>query len=163
MSNIYDTERFFNKYKNMPRSKYGLSAAGEWHQLKPLLGDLSGKKILDIGCGFGWHCKYASDNNAENIIGIDISKKMLDIAKRENSAYNIQYLNMSMNEMRFSNNSFDLIFSSLAIHYIEDYQSLVDKMYNMLKKEGSIVISVEHPSFTAEGSQEWIYCICQLK
>lgn len=53
MSNIYDNKEFFNAYADMPRSRGGLDAAGEWHQLKPLFPDLNGKAVLDIGCGYG--------------------------------------------------------------------------------------------------------------
>lgn len=53
MNNLYDDEQFFKAYANMPRSKEGLNAAGEWHQLQPLFPDLKGKTVLDLGCGYG--------------------------------------------------------------------------------------------------------------
>ena len=55
MRNIYDNSEFFAAYAEMGRSKYGLKAAGEWHQLQPLFPKLQGKKVLDLGCGYGWH------------------------------------------------------------------------------------------------------------
>ena len=53
MNNLYDDEQFCKAYANMPRSKEGLNAAGEWHQLQPLFPDLKGKTVLDLGCGYG--------------------------------------------------------------------------------------------------------------
>lgn len=53
MKNIYDDYAFFEAYANMPRSRGGLASAGEWHQLQPLFPDLKGKKVLDLGCGYG--------------------------------------------------------------------------------------------------------------
>lgn len=53
MNNEYDNKNFFDEYAKMPRSREGLSAAGEWHQLKPLFPSVKGKKILDLGCGYG--------------------------------------------------------------------------------------------------------------
>ena len=47
MNNEYDNQNFFDEYAKMPRSREGLSAAGEWHQLKPLFPSVKGKKILD--------------------------------------------------------------------------------------------------------------------
>ncbi len=44
MSNLYDEESFFHQYAQMLRSREGLSAAGEWHRLKPLIPQFSGKK-----------------------------------------------------------------------------------------------------------------------
>ena len=52
--NKYDDSVFFEQYSHMPRSEQGLSAAGEWPALKALLPELAGKRVLDLGCGFGW-------------------------------------------------------------------------------------------------------------
>ena len=62
MRNIYDNSEFFAAYAEMGRSKDGLKAAGEWHQLQPLFPKLQGKKVLDLGCGYGWHCFLNSLN-----------------------------------------------------------------------------------------------------
>ena len=53
--NKYDDPTFFGKYSQMPRSKEGLAAAGEWHVLRRMLPPFEGKRVLDLGCGFGWH------------------------------------------------------------------------------------------------------------
>ena len=52
--NKYDDDVFFNKYKEMNRSVQGLEGAGEWSQLKQLLPDFEGKRVLDLGCGYGY-------------------------------------------------------------------------------------------------------------
>lgn len=57
--NKYDDEKFFSQYSRMSRSVDGLKGAGEWHVLKTMLPDFKGKRVLDLGCGFGWHCVYA--------------------------------------------------------------------------------------------------------
>ena len=64
MNNEYDNENFFQEYAKMPRSKDGLCSAGEWHQLKPLFPSLQEKNVLDLGCGYGWHCKFAAEQGA---------------------------------------------------------------------------------------------------
>ena len=68
--NNYDNPAFFGQYVRFPRSVQGLSAAGEWHELERLLPGFSGKRVLDLGCGFGWHCRYASDHGATAVIGV---------------------------------------------------------------------------------------------
>ncbi|SFO23944.1 Methyltransferase domain-containing protein [Paenimyroides ummariense] len=79
--NKYDEVSFFEQYGKMNRSLNGLDAAGEWHVLKEMLPNFDGKKVLDLGCGYGWHCRYAIENGAISVIGIDISEKMLEKAK----------------------------------------------------------------------------------
>ena len=84
MRNEYENEAFFQQYAQMSRSREGLSAAGEWHQLKPLFPPLEGKSVLDMGCGYGWHCKFAAEQGARQVLGIDLSSKMIEEAKRRN-------------------------------------------------------------------------------
>lgn len=155
--NKYDDKTFFDKYSEMSRSKLGLKGAGEWHELRKLLTDFDGKSVLDLGCGYGWHCKYASDSGAKNVLGIDISSMMLDKAKTLNTAPNIEYLKSTMEDYTYPDQAFDFVISSLAIHYIADYKKLVLDVHNTLKIGGKFVFSVEHPVFTAEGSEDWRY------
>lgn len=71
MNNEYDNEVFFSEYAKMSRSREGLSAAGEWSQLKPCFPPLQGKTVLDLGCGYGWHCMYAAEQGAARVLGLD--------------------------------------------------------------------------------------------
>lgn len=155
--NKYDDEAFFLKYSEMARSKNGLKGAGEWSELQKLLPDFQDKAVLDLGCGYGWHCKYAAEHGAASVLGIDISQKMLETAARRNSHKKIQYQHIAMEDFRMQPEAFDIIISSLAFHYIRDFEALVSQISLWLKKGGSLVFSVEHPVFTAYGSQDWYY------
>lgn len=155
--NRYDDEEFFNRYGKMTRSIKGLEGAGEWYIFRNILPDLKDKKVLDLGCGYGWHSKYAVENGAAYVLAIDISKKMLEKAREINSDERIEYRNISMEDLKLEDNSFDLVISSLSMHYVEDYTSLIKRIYNCLKKGGDFVYSVEHPIFTSYGNQDWYY------
>jgi ubiquinone/menaquinone biosynthesis C-methylase UbiE len=89
--NKYDDEKFFSQYSRMSRSVDGLKGAGEWHVLKTMLPDFNGKRVLDLGCGFGWHCVYAVEQGAVSALGIDLSEKMLEEARKRNSSPKIAY------------------------------------------------------------------------
>lgn len=155
--NKYDDDTFFEKYSQMPRSVEGLRGAGEWHALRRMLPDFQGKRVLDLGCGFGWHCAYAAEHGAASVLGIDLSRKMLEGARRRCAAPQITYRCMPIEEIDFPPESFDTVLSSLAFHYVEDFGALCRKVAACLAPGGDFVFSVEHPVFTAYGSQDWIY------
>ncbi len=155
--NKYDNEIFFEKYSEMNRSKEGLKGAGEWSELKKVLPDFNGKTVLDLGCGYGWHCKYAVDNGASYVLGTDISHKMLKKAKELNDSSKIRYLCSAMEDLDFPDEKFDVIISSLAFHYVRDFEPLMKKISRWTKRGGYFVFSVEHPVFTAKGDQDWYY------
>ncbi len=155
--NKYDEKAFFDKYASMYRSQKGLDGAGEWAEVRKLFPPLEGKRMLDLGCGYGWHSVYASDNKAASIVAVDISSRMLEKAKRINFRDNITYIKAALEDFTAEEESFDFVFSSLVLHYVEDYLSLVKRVYSLLKFGGTFLFSVEHPVFTAEGSQEWLY------
>lgn len=155
--NKYDDIKFFEKYSQMARSTKGLAGAGEWWQLKELLPNLENKKMLDLGCGFGWHCIYAMENGAEKVVGVDISTKMLEKAKAQTPYKNVEYICSAIEDLTFSENTFDIVLSSLTFHYIKDFNEVVKNIHKFLKDGGDFVFSVEHPIFTAQGKQDWNY------
>ncbi|WP_417852438.1 class I SAM-dependent methyltransferase [Weissella viridescens] len=154
---IYDEETFFDAYSQMQRSVEGLAGAGEWETLASILPDFEGKGVLDIGCGYGWHCQYCAEHGAASVIGIDPAQRMLDVAQSKNHYPDIvQYELGDAESIKFTDGQFDVILSSLALHYVADYDQLVQKMYRMLKPQGQLIFTVEHPLFTAEGSEDWV-------
>ena len=164
--NKYNDEIFFNKYSEMERSKFGLNAAGEWESLKNILPSFENKNILDLGCGYGWHLIYAAQNKANLAVGCDISDKMFDVAREKTKNINNIRLILSsienINENIKSNEElkdikFDIVLSSLALHYVYDFGSVVKTVKGLLKDDGYFVFSAEHPIFTAYGSQDWLY------
>lgn len=155
--NKYDDGQFFEKYRGFPRSVEGLSAAGEWNELKNMLPDFGGKRVLDIGCGFGWHCIYAAENGASTVFGIDISEKMLAGAREKTASPVVEYRRMAMEDIAFAPDSFDVVISSLAFHYTPDFGEICNRIARCLASGGSFVFSVEHPVFTAHGTQDWNY------
>lgn len=155
--NKYDNEIFFQKYSQMLRSQKGLQGAGEWSELQKILPDFDGKRVLDLGCGYGWHCKYAAENKALSVLGTDISQKMIQTAQSINPAPQIDYQCIAMEDLRFPDYTFDVVLSSLAFHYIKDFKPLVANIARWIKPGGNFVFSVEHPVFTSYGTQDWYY------
>ena len=153
--NKYDDPVFFEKYAQMNRSRLGLQGVGEWKTLEPMLPDFAGRDVLDLGCGYGWHCAYAAEHGARSVLGLDISGKMLEVARGHHAASVIEYRRMAMEDADFADGSFDVVLSSLAFHYVADFGALVRKIVRWLRPGGDFVFSCEHPVFTAEGPQDW--------
>lgn len=157
MHNEYEDEKFFDEYAKMARSKEGLSGAGEWHQLKYLFPPLEGKSVLDLGCGYGWHCRFCVESGAEQVLGIDLSQKMIEEAGRRNSDSRIEYRVCGIEEYEYPENAWDCVVSNLALHYIEDIEQVFRKVCGTLKPGGTFLLNIEHPVFTAGVGQDWIY------
>ena len=104
----------------MPRSIDGLKSAGEWEVFRTHLPELSGKKILDLGCGYGWHGQYAIEQGAEAVVGIDLSEKMLNKARELTTGRNVTFEQCAIEDFDAVDGSFDVVFSSRALHYVED-------------------------------------------
>lgn len=157
MNNEYDNPVFFDQYAQMPRSREGLSAAGEWSQLRPLFPVIQGKHVLDLGCGYGWHCRFAAEQGAERILGIDLSSRMIEEAKKRNNGDRITYRVCGIEEYEYPENKWDLVVSNLALHYIENLEEVFWRIHRTLKSGGRFLLNIEHPVFTAGVSQDWVY------
>lgn len=153
--NIYDDLTFFENYGKMRRSTEGLNAAGEWYILRNMLPDLKQKTVLDLGCGYGWHCIYAKQQGAEKVIGIDLSKNMIDKAKQNSKGLSIEYKQVAIEDFDMKSEKFDVVISSLAFHYLKDLAAVFKKVHQTLKIGGSFVFTMEHPVFTAKAEQDW--------
>ena len=155
--NPYDDPIFFKKYARMYRSLHGLRGAGEWPMLQKLLPDFTGRKVLDLGCGYGWHCQYAVEHGAAEVVGVDSSRRMLSRARELHTDERIAYRLAAMESLDFPAASFHVVLSSLAFHYVADFPALVGRIAQWLRPGGSFVFSVEHPVFTSYGTQDWWY------
>lgn len=153
--NKYDDSEFFAKYSEMPRSVSGLEKAQEWHAFCALLPDLRGKRVLDLGCGFGWHCRYVREQCAQSVVGIDLSENMLGRARQATSDPSIEYRRSAIEDVELPDDAFDLVISSLALHYVEQFDLVCRKINRWLAAGGMFVFSVEHPVFTAMAAQKW--------
>ena len=157
MENIYDNQTFFDAYAQMSRSRDGLAGAGEWRQFRDLFPDMSGMRVLDLGCGYGWHCKYAAERGAASVLGIDLSEKMIARAREINGDERITYRICGLEEYEYPEEEYDCVVSNLALHYIEDLDAVYQKIHRTLKPGGIFLLNIEHPVFTAGVNEDWIY------
>lgn len=163
--NIYDDDAFRAGYRGLPRSQRGLAGAPEWPALRAMLPPLAGRRVVDLGCGFGWFCRWAADAGASSVLGLDVSARMLEQAVATTDAATVEYRRADLETIELEPQSVDLAYSSLALHYVADLTRLFRTVRGALVDGGRLVFSVEHPIFSAptdprfvdrgDGRSEW--------
>ncbi len=153
--NIYDQENFFQGYARLPRSISGLDAAPEWPSLRAQLPARLGR-VVDLGCGYGWFARWARQSGAASVFALDVSEKMLARARVTTVDPAISYERADLEMLELPAGSFDLAYSSLALHYIANLDRLIATVSRAVVPGGAFVFSIEHPLLTAPTVQEWL-------
>jgi SAM-dependent methyltransferase len=154
--NIYDNEQFFTNYSGLPRSIHGLDGMPEWPTLRAMLPDLNGRRVVDLGCGFGWFCRWARQQGATGVLGLDVSEKMLARARAKTTDPAIVYERADLERLALPEASADLAYSALALHYLENLGEMFAVVHRALTPGGRFVFSAEHPIMTAPAVQGWV-------
>jgi SAM-dependent methyltransferase len=140
----------------MARSVGGLDAAAEWPAVRARLPALTGLRVLDLGCGFGWFSRWAREAGARHVLGLDVSEKMLARARAETSDRAIEYRTGDLETIELPAGAFDFAYSSLAFHYVAAFERLVGAIHCALTPGARLVFSQEHPIFTAPERPAWV-------
>ena len=148
--NIYDDESFFNQYEELRTEQKDKNANDliEIPNFRKLVPDVTNKSILDLGCGYGENDKFYKEQGAKYVLGTDISEKMIEKANEINKIDGIEYKVIAMEDISSIDKKFDIIISSLAFHYIKDFDKLINDCYKLLNNDGYLVFSQEHPFTT---------------
>ena len=153
--NIYDKPEFFAGYSQLGRSVHGLDGAAEWPSIRALLPDLAGKRVVDLGCGFGWFARWAKQHGAAHVLGLDLSEKMLARARADSGNSGIDYRIADLDRLELPDAAFDFAYSSLALHYVEDFGRLATTVHRALVPGAQFVFTIEHPIYMAATRPGW--------
>jgi SAM-dependent methyltransferase len=116
---------------------------------------MRGLKVVDLGCGMGWFCRWARAAGAAEVLGLDLSSRMLDEARAASSDPRIAYEIADLARLELPSGAFDLAYSSLAFHYVADGARLYQAVARCLAPGGRLVFSTEHPIYTAPTRPSW--------
>ena len=153
--NIYDKPDFFAGYSGLERSVMGLAGAAEWPSMRAMLPDMTGLRVLDLGCGFGWFCRWAREAGAAQVLGLDISERMLERARAETVDPVITYDRADLEALILPQAAFDLIYSSLSFHYVAGFGRMLAVIRRALAPGGHLIFSIEHPILMAPRQARW--------
>ena len=154
--NIYDDPAFFAGYSDFPRSRVGLDGTAEWASFRALLPVVAGKRVVELGCGFGHMSRWLAAAGARDVVGYDLSEKMLARARAATDDPSIDYRRADLETLVLAPSSADLVVSSLTLHYLADFARLATMLQDAIVPGGDLVFSVEHPVYAARAVPEWV-------
>lgn len=106
--------------------------------------ELAGLQVLDAGCAAGWYTKQLADKGAR-VTAVDMSPKMVG-ATQKRLGERVEVLRLDLEQpLPFKDEQYDLIVSSLTLHYLKDWQSVFAEFNRILKPGGSFLLSIHHP------------------
>ncbi|XWY20573.1 class I SAM-dependent methyltransferase [Bisgaard Taxon 45] len=159
---VYDSPQFFELYQKLRDNPISLNEVVEKPTMLSLLPDLRNKKLLDLGCGTGGHLQLYLQRHARFVVGIDLSQTMLqqaahDLAKLCQNQPRFALHQLPMEQLAdFAETDFDVITSSFAFHYVQDFAQLLQAIYQKLKPNGYLIFSQEHPIVTCyQEGERW--------
>ena len=141
--NIYDNEVFYDGYTKGRLDEGSPNKNEEEPAILSLLPSIKGKSILDLGCGKGEYCQKFIKMGAMKVTGVDISNKMLETARQQ--VKNVEFIRSDIGDLSFIKEKFDIVFSSMAVHYIEDFNNMCKQIFHTLNDNGHFVFSTENP------------------
>ncbi|MDO8622870.1 MAG: class I SAM-dependent methyltransferase [archaeon] len=150
-----DIEKMYNKIaidydKNRTNKKTGGTPFNEYTEMPAslkLLGNIKGKKILDLGCGSGLYVKKLKQKGAK-IKGIDISKELIAIAKKSFPKIEFKVGTISK-KLPYKTGEFDIVLGALVMHYLDNWNFTLKEIKRVLKPKGIFIFSTENPYRTS--------------
>jgi ubiquinone/menaquinone biosynthesis C-methylase UbiE len=145
--NIYRTKKFAEIWHEHTKKDFlRINMMNEIMEKE--IGNLKGKIVLEAGCGDGFFIPNLLKKKPKKVIGIDISKYLVEIAKREIISENVEFYQMDLTKkLNFRNNFFDVIVSYNVLQEIKDISTPLREMKRVLKKGGKLIISITHPLY----------------
>jgi SAM-dependent methyltransferase len=116
--------------------------------LRKHMGNIKGKRILDLGCGNGYWVKKLA-RTAKHVVGIDNSRELLIFARlRTQHLKNVRFLERTLEKrLLFSSQIFDTVFSSMALHYVRNIHRLFYEVFRVLHRNGIFIFLIPHPFY----------------
>lgn len=148
-SQFYDEEHTFKNYMERRNWNENANDTIEKPIMMELLGDISGKHVLDLGCGNAAFGNELLDRGCLTYTGLEGSSNMYNLAKTTLTKEHGQVIHSTMEEWDYPEAVYQLVVSRLALHYVSNIEDIFHHVYKSLAHGGTFVFSVEHPVLTS--------------
>ena len=105
--------------------------------------------ILEIGCGQGFNTQILAKNKKNDVIGIDLSKDEIKIARKRYKTVRFEVMNAE--NLKFKDNTFDKIYAIQILEHVDNLSKVLDEISRVLKPRGKVIISVPYHK-----SEKWL-------
>ncbi|MCM3494811.1 methyltransferase domain-containing protein [Paenibacillus lactis] len=149
-TDFYDNDANFEKYMQRRQWQENANDTLEKPVIMELLGDISDRHILDLGCGDAGFGVELLKKGCAAYVGIEGSRKMAEASESNLTGFNngtVQH--MRMEDYAYPRDTYDVVISRLAIHYLQDIESVFRGIHQTLKPCGKFIFSIEHPVITS--------------
>lgn len=150
-------EKMAEAYDAFISPEDSFSNAIELPCLLSLIGDVKGKRVLEVGCGAGRLAFHLESGNPERIDAVDLSEEMIQIAKKAqiNRGSNVHFHCGDIGRLAFlEDQSVDCVVASTVFHFVERLDETMFEISRVLRVGGRAVFSLIHPVHSA------LYPIC---
>jgi ubiquinone/menaquinone biosynthesis C-methylase UbiE len=127
-----------------------------------LLGDVTSRRVLEVGCGAGILSAWLVDHGAR-VTAFDVSDQMLALARiAVSDKARLLMADLAQPLFFAADHSFDLVVASLVLHYVEDWQHVFREFHRVLAPEGVVVFSTHHPTMDWEHNPDDYFATKQV-
>ncbi|UOQ91745.1 class I SAM-dependent methyltransferase [Halobacillus shinanisalinarum] len=145
----YDNEQFLDNFLARRNREESPNNTMEHPAFMKFLGDVSQRKILDLGCGDAQFGVELLEQGCASYEGVEGSSKMTDQARSTLGQLKGKVFHSSMEDWDYPHDHYDVIISRVSFHYIEKLQPVFKKIHQSLRENGRFVFSVQHPVLTS--------------
>jgi ubiquinone/menaquinone biosynthesis C-methylase UbiE len=117
--------------------------------VRGLVGDVRGKRVLDVACGTGRHSQWLAEEEGAYVTGLDRSEAMLAIARGKSER--VRWMQGDLDRIPFDDASFDVVVCGLVFEHVKDIEPAIIEAARVLVPGGRYVVSVFHPAFLWKG------------
>ncbi|MGD6774683.1 class I SAM-dependent DNA methyltransferase [Sutcliffiella horikoshii] len=148
-SSVYDQSDFFTNYMKRRNRQDSPNNAIEGPIMSELVGNIQNRTILDLGCGDASFGKELLQLGAKHYTGVEGSEQMVEAARSNLLELDATIHTETMETFNYPSESYNLVTSRFAIHYVSDIDRLFQNIYQSLKEDGRFVFSIQHPLTTS--------------